>query len=318
MARGIRPFIVWGTSAPQERLIFGWPLDSALTYPIPRNGSEWVTLPSGVVDAWLVGHDSVLTAKVRSIPRVDEITPRPASGWESPGGWDAFLRWAREGGAFTLFADGRNHVSASNMDTDTDASGVVNDFTSGAGGTAGVTPTYSLNGGERAQQIAVAGTGDATSWVQVRQDVAGRFVAGMTVTLSADAISGLTSATAHVRIQALDAALAVLGELASGNATGAYSRLSTGAFTVPAGTRYLRVIFRVQSLDALAKSGNARCRDMMLSVGTETVYVAQPGGVSCYLQAPLDTPAGSLERNLNYRALDLELRAADGSNFTGF
>ncbi|HRN54414.1 MAG TPA: hypothetical protein PK788_13035 [Gemmatimonadaceae bacterium] len=321
MARGIRPFIVWGSAFPQERLIFGWPLDDAIAYSLPRNGSEFIVLPSGVTDAWLTGHDSILAARVRSIPRVDELLPRPATGWEGAAGWDAFLRWAREGGAFTLYPDGRNHVLSPEMDTDTDANGVVNDFLSSTGGTAGMTATFTRDGTDGAQQIGLTGTGDATSFAQVYQDLYGRFVEGMSLVISADVRHvSLVNAVANLRVQGLDASgVMITQSAASANAGASYGRVSV-AYTVPANTRRVRAIFRVTSNNTSAKSGSARCRDMMLEVGTtaSASYVGQPGGVSCFLRSPLDAPAGTLEKQINYRALDLELRAVDGTSFTGF
>lgn len=94
--RNLRPAIVWG-DAFENILLFGYPLDEAVSYPLPREGSEQVQGDSGEEDAWDNGTDQYLEGKVRWIPRETGNTPEgvSATGWEGATGWAAFLSWAR-------------------------------------------------------------------------------------------------------------------------------------------------------------------------------------------------------------------------------
>lgn len=90
--RGKVPRIVWNGNT----LIFGYPLDSAVSYSLAREGSEYIRNEAGVTDAWLKGEDHVLDGEVRW------ITP---AQWEAASGWRAFLAWCRNGGTFAFFPD---------------------------------------------------------------------------------------------------------------------------------------------------------------------------------------------------------------------
>jgi hypothetical protein len=83
---------------------FGQPLDSALAFPVPREGSEWGQADSGERDAWLIGDDERLRGVVRNIPTADTADP-VATGWDGPTGWAAFLKWVRAMNVFRWFPD---------------------------------------------------------------------------------------------------------------------------------------------------------------------------------------------------------------------
>jgi hypothetical protein len=102
--RGRYPRITWGTGFANT-LEFGVPLDGALTYDQPREGSEWQAAPSGAADAWIIGRDYVLEGTVRWIPAADTTTPVVATGWNGPTGWAAFLAWAQQLNTFRFIPD---------------------------------------------------------------------------------------------------------------------------------------------------------------------------------------------------------------------
>lgn len=103
MARATLPKILWG-AAFANTLNVAQPLDSAVSYPVPREGSEWNQGPSGVRDAWIIGDDQRLTGDVRWIPTADVASPA-ATGWDGAAGWRAFLQWARGARVFRFFPD---------------------------------------------------------------------------------------------------------------------------------------------------------------------------------------------------------------------
>lgn len=88
----------------RNTLSFGYPLDSAVSYPEPREGSEWAQAPSGVEDAWDGGADELLEGDARWIPTVNTTDP-VATGWDGAAGWAAFLTWARKKNALRLYPD---------------------------------------------------------------------------------------------------------------------------------------------------------------------------------------------------------------------
>jgi hypothetical protein len=84
-------------------LIVGEPLDVAIAYSTPREGSEVVQVASGVEDAWTTGHDQLLEGDVRWIPQEAVATPRCSCGWDGEGdiagidcAWHPFLEFARD------------------------------------------------------------------------------------------------------------------------------------------------------------------------------------------------------------------------------
>ena len=85
-------------------LTCAYPLDEAMAYPRPAEGSQMVLLPSGAVDGWDAGEVHLLSGVVRWIPREDTVTPA-ATGWDGTAGWRAFLSWARRGNQFWVCPD---------------------------------------------------------------------------------------------------------------------------------------------------------------------------------------------------------------------
>jgi hypothetical protein len=92
--RNMRPAIIWG-DAYENTLFFGYPLDEANAYPLPREGSEVTQGSSGVEDAWDEGTDEYLKGRARWIPRETGNTPEgvSATGWEGATGWREALKW---------------------------------------------------------------------------------------------------------------------------------------------------------------------------------------------------------------------------------
>lgn len=95
------PRITWGAGAVNQ-INFAYPLDEAIAYSKPQEGSAIAFLPSGAVDAWDAGTAYVLEAVVRWVPMENTATPL-ATGWDGATGWRAFLEWARKGNAFTFY-----------------------------------------------------------------------------------------------------------------------------------------------------------------------------------------------------------------------
>lgn len=104
MARTSIPAIVWG-DALEHTLHFGYSLDAAVSYPEPRQGSEWAMADSGVEDSWVTDDDEFLEADVGWIPQADTADPL-ATGWDGASGWRAFLSWARRKNTFRFVYDG--------------------------------------------------------------------------------------------------------------------------------------------------------------------------------------------------------------------
>jgi hypothetical protein len=85
-------------------LFFGFPLDAARSWTAPTPGSETATYPSGEEDAWIEEEDAFLEGTVRHIPAEDMTTSYgQATGWNSLGGWQNFLAFARHGGSFEFW-----------------------------------------------------------------------------------------------------------------------------------------------------------------------------------------------------------------------
>lgn len=85
-------------------LHLGYPLDEAVSYSRPAEGSAMAFLPSGAVDAWDAGETHVLQATVRWIPRENTASPL-ATGWDGVTGFRAFLAHARRGNPCWLSPD---------------------------------------------------------------------------------------------------------------------------------------------------------------------------------------------------------------------
>lgn len=95
------PQITWGAGFA-NLVSFGEPLDTPLSYGVPREGSEWAQGSSGDRDAWITGEDHRLRALVHRIPGTNTVTP-PATGWDGATGWREFLAWARGMNAFRFY-----------------------------------------------------------------------------------------------------------------------------------------------------------------------------------------------------------------------
>lgn len=88
----------------EDLLTIAYPLDEAVSFPVPQEGSQMVFVPSGEADGWDAGEMHILEGVIRWIPREDTVTPA-ATGWDGDAGWRAFLSWARRGNAFWYCPD---------------------------------------------------------------------------------------------------------------------------------------------------------------------------------------------------------------------
>lgn len=95
------PRILWGTGFANT-LTFDTPLDEAVTYATPRDGSRIAFSAAGVADAWDLGDDYHLEGVLRWIPGT---AAGGLSGWDGATGVSAFLTWARKGNAFRWYPD---------------------------------------------------------------------------------------------------------------------------------------------------------------------------------------------------------------------
>lgn len=102
------PKIVWNAND----LDIGYPLDNAVAYPEPVDGSDLVVAPSGARDAWIPRTREILVGDVRWIPTTDTTDP-VATGWDGATGWAAFLAYARKGNAFDFYPDRSSTTSIS-------------------------------------------------------------------------------------------------------------------------------------------------------------------------------------------------------------
>jgi len=100
------PRIDWGSGFTGS-IEFGYPLDFAVAYSKPRDGSERIQAISGEEDSWIVGTDYTLTGQVRWIPTNDGSSSLnvPQSGWDGTVGWQAFLEWGKRAFQFRFFPD---------------------------------------------------------------------------------------------------------------------------------------------------------------------------------------------------------------------
>lgn len=101
------PKIVWTTNT----LEFGWPLDAAVSWSEPAEGSEFGVNPSsGEFDAWIVREEPRLAATVRWIPTANAFGwgTVPITGWDGATGFNEFLKWARLGGNTFAFHPDRD------------------------------------------------------------------------------------------------------------------------------------------------------------------------------------------------------------------
>lgn len=99
------PMIHWDTGP--NVLEFGYPIDAAVAWDEPLEGSNLIVAPSGVRDGWIVRDEPRLAGTVRWIPtdNIADTGHAPFSGWDSANGWAAFLSFARKGNSFLFFPD---------------------------------------------------------------------------------------------------------------------------------------------------------------------------------------------------------------------
>lgn len=102
------PKIVWGANT----LNIGYPLDNAVSYPEPVEGSDLVVAPSGTRDVWIPRTRELLVGDVRWIPTTDTSDP-VATGWDGATGWAAFLAYGRKGNSFEFYPDANSAISIS-------------------------------------------------------------------------------------------------------------------------------------------------------------------------------------------------------------
>lgn len=94
------PKVVWNAND----LDIGYPLDNAVSYGEPVEGSDLVVAPSGARDVWIPRTREILVGDVRWIPTTDTTDP-VATGWDGAAGWAAFLAYARKGSSFDFYPD---------------------------------------------------------------------------------------------------------------------------------------------------------------------------------------------------------------------
>lgn len=106
MALGDIPKITWEASFANT-LNIGYPLDNAVSYSRPMEGSEWNKSPAGVEDAWIVATEQLLEGDCRWIPSATTTTPGgdAITGWDGATGWNAFLAWVRDKNKFRFYPD---------------------------------------------------------------------------------------------------------------------------------------------------------------------------------------------------------------------
>lgn len=85
-------------------LEFGYPLDAAVAWREPVEGSQFAAAPSGARDAWIVREEPRLAGSVRWIPTTVIASP-PFTGWDDVDGWNDFLTFARAMNSFDFFPD---------------------------------------------------------------------------------------------------------------------------------------------------------------------------------------------------------------------
>lgn len=102
--RGKIPKIVWGVGMANT-LSIGYPLDEAITYSEPRDGSSFVQGASGIEDSWIQGFDRILEGTIRWIPPDATASPL-ATGWNDASiGFEEWLDDARKKNIFQFHFD---------------------------------------------------------------------------------------------------------------------------------------------------------------------------------------------------------------------
>jgi len=100
------PKIAWGAGFTGS-LEFGYPLDFAISYSKPREGSDRVQFVSGEESSWITGTDFTLNGQVRWIPTNSGSSSLNVaqSGWDGQLGWQSFLEWGKTAQSFRFYAD---------------------------------------------------------------------------------------------------------------------------------------------------------------------------------------------------------------------
>lgn len=101
--RGKLPQIKWGGGFANI-LVIAFPLDDALAYSEPREGSDFIQGASGVEDSWVQGEDQILEGALRWIPPLVTTTPA-ATGWDDTNGVRAWLSNAQAKNIFRWYPD---------------------------------------------------------------------------------------------------------------------------------------------------------------------------------------------------------------------
>ena len=95
--------ILWGAASSgghyENELTFGYGFFDPVTDRVPREGSAWIQVPSGVEDSWITGRDYTLTIQARLIPD-SESTAGGAdgpqrTGLSGPAAWQEVFDYAR-------------------------------------------------------------------------------------------------------------------------------------------------------------------------------------------------------------------------------
>lgn len=313
--RTVAPFIRWGANH-QNAAYFGFPLDNVTTWSEPRQGSEFVQLPSALETAWLLGYDQILEGDLRWLPPTDTLFYPRATGWNfnaNTPGLRQFLEWARQKQLFTFIPDGRNlllypTLTSATVDYSPGTSGSAG-WTTGQNGTpSGVTNAF--NGGEPAWQTTGTGVGAGCS-VYLHQLVP--CIAGETFLFSCDyKASGLTGgANGFIQIDMYTAALSYISTicLTTGLTATSYTRAASAAGVTPANSCFANCLIGITVPNATAGTiffRNAMVRrDSSDPTFIDTSYVFEPYWVDPQV-VPTPEPDGSrkLHIKLRQQALD--------------
>lgn len=119
-ARGATPRITWGASFANV-IEFGGPVEAALNYERPAEGSEFDGVDSsGEADSWIYGPDQLLEATVRWIPMTDTRLPVRATGWDGWAGAPDNLNLLANGSFEAALTDSWSSLSAAFTRINTD------------------------------------------------------------------------------------------------------------------------------------------------------------------------------------------------------
>jgi hypothetical protein len=77
-------------------LVFGYPLDNAVSYTAAMDGSQFVRIENGDEYSWIPLTHYILEGEVRWISTAQ---------WDGATGWRAFLEYARQKNTFSFYRD---------------------------------------------------------------------------------------------------------------------------------------------------------------------------------------------------------------------